>query len=136
MADERDVARIALSLPATSRDPDGFRFFVNGKLFAWSYMERVEAAKPRVRRSDVLVVRVADENEKEFLLATDPGTFFTTAHYDGYPAILARLPEIPIDELEELLTDAWRSRAPRRLVSAFAAKTRDRDRDQDGSPGT
>ncbi|MGI8404167.1 MAG: MmcQ/YjbR family DNA-binding protein [Thermomicrobiales bacterium] len=136
MADERDVARIALSLPATSRDPAGFRFFVDGKQFAWSYMERVEARKPRVRRSDVLVVRVTDETEKEFRLATDPGTFFTTAHYDGYPAIPVRLPENTADEFEALLTGAWRSRAPRRLVSAFATKTRDCDRDQDGSPGT
>ena len=127
MADERDVERIALSLPETAKDPDGFRFFVKGKQFAWSYMERVEPKKPRVRRGDVLVVRVADENEKEFLLATDPGTFFTTAHYDGYPAILVRLPEITVDELEAVLAYAWRSRAPRRLIKGFDATTGDRE---------
>ncbi len=128
MANEEDVEWIALALPATSKDPAGFRFFVSGKQFAWSYMERVELKKPRVRRSDVLVIRVADEHEKDVLLTVDPATFFTTAHYDGYPAILVRLPAIECDELQELLTAAWRHRAPRRLVREFdASVAADRD---------
>jgi hypothetical protein len=64
-------------------------------------------------------VRVAHEVEKQALIASDPETFFTSAHYDGYPAVLVRLPSIGTEELTELLTDAWRSRAPRRLVARF-----------------
>ncbi|MGI8486690.1 MAG: MmcQ/YjbR family DNA-binding protein [Thermomicrobiales bacterium] len=127
MADETDAERIALALPETSSDPDGFRFFVKGKQFPWSYLERAEPKEPGVRRNDILAVRVADEDEKAFLLATDPGTFFTTAHYDGYPAILVRLPEITVDEFEAVLADAWPSRAPRRLVKEFDAMTGDRE---------
>jgi len=121
MADEHDVERIALSLPETSRREGEFRFFVCDKAFAWSYMERVDPKRPRVRRSDVLAVRVDGEERKDALLATAPGTYFITDHYLGYPAILVRLPVIGTGELEELLTDAWRCRAPRRLVKAFDA---------------
>jgi hypothetical protein len=119
MAGEEDVLRVALALPGARQDPNGFRFLVNDKLFAWSYMERVEPKKPRVRRPDVLVVRVADEWDKQGLLSEDPDKFFTTSHYDGYSAILVRLPAVDAVELEGLLIDAWRTRAPRALVAEF-----------------
>ena len=119
MADEEDVRRIALSLPETTQNPQGFGFSVQGKGFAWSYMERIHPKKPRVRRPDVLAVRVADESEKQFLLVADPEKYFTVAHYDGFPAVLARLEKIEAEELEELLIEAWRSRAPRALRVAF-----------------
>ena len=67
-------------------------------------MERVEPKKPRVPRDDVLAVRVANQSEKEMLLKSDPATFFTEPHYNGFPAILVRLPAIDVDELAELLT--------------------------------
>ena len=67
----------------------------------------------------MLAVRVADAGEKEMLLAADPAIFFTEPRYDGYLAVLVRLAAIGVDELEELITDAWRSRAPRALVRAF-----------------
>ena len=117
MANEEDVRRIALSLPETTKDPNNFRFLVREKAFAWSYMERVEPKKPRVRRPDVLAIRVADEWDKQALLAVDSQKFFTTAHYDGFPAVLVRLPMIDVDELEELLLNAWRTRAPRALLA-------------------
>lgn len=122
MATEEDVRRIALSLPHAVQEPNRFRFRVKDKLFAWSYMERVEPKKPRVRRSDVLAVRVADEWDKAGLLTLDGDKFFTTDHYNGYPAVLVRLPLVDVDELEDLLVNAWRCRAPRALVSAYDAQ--------------
>src|SRR5947209_20162003 len=113
MTDKEDFRRIALSLPETNQDQNGSSFSVNSKGFAWFYRERVHPKKPRVLRFDALAVRVANEEEKQFLLVTDPEKYFTTDHYNGYPAVLVRLPKIDIEELEELLTDAWRTRAPR-----------------------
>jgi hypothetical protein len=123
MADQDDVRRIALSLPDTAEDEGHFAFSVrNGakrKGFAWVWMERPESKKPRVPRPDVLAVRVANREEKEMLLAADEPKFFTEPHYNGFPAVLVRLGAIDVDELEEILTDAWRSQAPRKLVRAF-----------------
>jgi hypothetical protein len=92
---------------------------VKEKAFAWSYMERVDPKKPRVRRPDVLAVRVADEWDKQALLAVDSQKFFTTAHYNGFPAVLVRLKTIDANELAELLLNAWRIQAPRALVADF-----------------
>lgn len=122
MADLEDVSRIALALPSTTQT--GSSWAVGDKGFAWTYMERVVEKQPRVERTDVLAVRVANQEEKEMLLASDPEKFFTTPHYNGYPAILVRLPNIDNDELAELLTDAWRSRAPRRMLAEFDAKAK------------
>jgi hypothetical protein len=123
MATEVDVRRIALTLPETSESEDHFGFCVlakgKRKQFAWAWNERVEAKKPRVPRPDVLAVRVVDLEDKEALLASDGETFFTEPHYDGFPAVLVRLPLIGLGELEELLVDAWRCQAPRRLVEAL-----------------
>jgi len=120
MADVDDVRRIALSFPATTQSGSGFG--VNEKGFAWFYQEKVEGQRGRVERRDVLAVRVPNLWEKDALIASDAEKFFTTAHYNGYPAILVRLPAIGTDELTELLTEAWRSRAPRPLVRAFDAE--------------
>jgi hypothetical protein len=123
VADQNDVRRIALSLPDAVESDDGFVFSVldkgKPKGFAWAWNERVEQKKPRVPRADVLVVRVADEDDKQAILASDEEVFFTEPHYNGYPAVLIRLPAIRVDELEELLVDAWMSRAPRALREAF-----------------
>lgn len=123
MADQDDVRRIALSLPETSEGEDHFAFSVrngsNQKGFAWVWMERAEPKKPKAPNPDVLAVRVADQSEKEMLLASDDVKFFTEPHYNGFPAILIRLAEIDADELEELITDAWRCQAPRTLLKAF-----------------
>ena len=112
MVTEADVRRIALALPATTEKPSygtpGFR--VKDKLFA------------RIREEgDVLVVWCEDLGEKAALLAAEPDKFFTTPHYDGHPTVLVRLGAVGVDELRELLTDAWRVRAPRRLVAEFDA---------------
>jgi hypothetical protein len=109
MASDDDVRAIALSLPETEERPSygtpGFR--VKDRLFA------------RIREPGVLVLWVADEGEKDFLLRAEPDKFFTTPHYDGYPSVLVRLGAVDREELRELLTDAWRVRAPKRLADAF-----------------
>jgi hypothetical protein len=120
MADQDDVRRIALSLPGAVEGEDRFGFSVidkgKSKGFAWVWMERVEPKRPRVPRPDVLAVRVAGQGAKEELLAAGEGRFFTEPHYNGFPAMLVRLPAIEEDELRELLTDAWRCQAPKALV--------------------
>ena len=126
MADQEDVRRTALSLPDTSEDPAYFAFGVlnkgKRKGIAWVWAERVEPKKPRVPRPDVVGIRVASESEKEALIAADPDKFFTEPHYNGFPAILVRLPAIDTDELDELLIDAWRLQAPKALVKEYDAK--------------
>jgi hypothetical protein len=120
MADQADVRRIALSLPEVVEGDDHFAFSVlnrgKQKGIAWVWMERVHPRKARVPQPDVLAVRVADEGEKESLLASDPDKFFTEPHYNGFPAVLVRLAAVDEDELRELLTDAWRCQAPKALV--------------------
>lgn len=123
MADEDDVRRIAMSLPETTHED--LSYSVRGKSFAWTYMERVHPKRARVPRPDVLAVRVDGQVEKQALLESDPATYFTTDHYNGYPAVLVRLPEVDADELSELLTDGWRVQAPRSLVKEFDARGRD-----------
>ena len=117
------IAALNGALPATSEAEDRFSFSVANKGkekgFVWAWNQRVEPKKPRVPRSDVVAIRVADRFEKEALLASDETTFFTEPHYNGFPAILVRLPLIGLGELEELIIDAWRSQAPRALVDAF-----------------
>ena len=123
VADQDDVRRIALSLPETVEEEDRFAFSVRngGKRtgFAWVWLERIELGKARAPNAEVIAVRVADQAEKQALLASDPTKFFTEPHYNGYPAVLVRLAAIGADELEELITDAWRCQAPRALVTAF-----------------
>lgn len=123
MATQDEVRRIALSLPETRESPDHFAFSVSvkgkEKGYAWVWMERVEPKKARVPNPDVLAIRVANLEEKEALLATGEAHFFTEPHYNGFPAILVRLPLIDVDELRELLIDGWRCQAPKTLVAAW-----------------
>ena len=118
-----DVHRIALSLPHALQDGTKLRYLVEGgKGFAWTWKKRVEPKRARVEQLDVFGVRVSGEEEKRALIAADPGKFFTEPHYDNYPAVLVRLDAIDDGELSELLTDAWRASAPRRLVAEFDAE--------------
>ena len=116
MADADDVRRLALALPQVVEiDSDGFDFRVADKGFVWSYPER-RPGKPRVIRTDVAVLYVGDEAEKQALLLGEPEFFFTTPGYDGLPLVMLRLAKVGVDRLEELVTDAWRMRAPESLV--------------------
>ena len=113
MADFEDVRAIALSLPETAEDNDAFS--VVGKGFVWPWRERVHPKKKKVKRFDVVALRTDGVAEKETLIKSDPEKFFTEDHYNGYAAVLLRLGAVDADELRELLTDAWRVQAPKRL---------------------
>jgi hypothetical protein len=121
-SDADDVRRIALSLPGASQVEGALRYEVGGKNFTWVWRERIAGQRGRVPQPEVFAVRVADEEEKQVLIASDPEKFFTEPHYNGYPAVLIRLAAIENDELAELVTDAWRIRAPRRLQAELDAK--------------
>jgi hypothetical protein len=119
MADARDVRRLALALPAVEEiDCDGFDFRVGGQGFIWSYPERTPG-KPRVIRSDIAVLYVGDEAEKQALLLGEPALFFAAPGYDGWPLVLLRLAAVDTSRLAELITDAWRMRAPATVADQF-----------------
>ena len=115
MADEDDVRRLALALPQVEEiDCDGFDFRVAGSGFVWSYPERRQG-KPRLIRADIAVLYVGDEAEKQALLLGEPEIFFTAPEYNHGPLVLLRLPAVDAERLAELITDAWRMRAPATL---------------------
>jgi hypothetical protein len=119
-----DVRRIALALPETSeavsRDQRHWR--VKDKLFVWERPLRrgdIEALGADAPDGPILGARVEHLGAKEALLADDAGVFFTTPHFDGYPAILVRLDRITMDDLNEVIVEAWLARAPKRLAKAY-----------------
>ena len=124
MADWNDVDRLARALPGVDESTSyGNRAWkIKDKSFAWERPLRkgdFEALGDAAPDGDILGVRVEHLVAKEALLADEPGVYFTTPHFDGYPAVLVRLGEIEPDELEELLAEAWLCRAPKRLATAF-----------------
>ena len=119
MADADDVRRLAAALPHVEEiDCDGFDFRVGGRGFVWSYPER-RPGEPRLIRMDVAVLFVGDEAEKQALVLGEPDLFFTTPAYDGWPLVMLRLEAVDPQRLAELVTDAWRMRAPDDLVAAL-----------------
>jgi hypothetical protein len=117
MADADDVRRLALALPHVAEiESEGFDFRVADKGFVWSYPER-RPGKRRLIRTDVAVLFVGDEAEKQALVLGEPEVFFTTPGYDGLPLVMLRLAEVDVVRLAELVTDAWRMRAPDALDS-------------------
>ena len=125
MADWEDVRRIALALPDTSerssRDLASWR--VRDKLFVWERPLRpadLRALGDDAPDGPILGARVEHVVAKEALLADAPEVFFTTPHFDGYPAVLVRLDEITADDLEEVIVEAWLVRAPKRLARDYA----------------
>jgi hypothetical protein len=124
MATWDDVRRLALALPETSeRESRGLRGWrVKDKGFVWERpLRRADYAALGDDAPDgpILGARVEHLGAKEALLADDPAVFFTTPHFDGYPAILVRLEPISVEDLEELVTEAWLAAAPKRLAKAF-----------------
>ena len=116
MADDDDVRRIALALPhVVEIESEGFDFRVGNKGFVWSWPER-RPGKPRLIRTDIAVLFVGDEAEKQALLLGEPDVFFTAPGYDGTPLVMLRLAEVDVERLRELMIDAWRMRAPEELV--------------------
>ncbi|RKR92945.1 hypothetical protein BDK92_7434 [Micromonospora pisi] len=116
MADADDVRHLALALPHVAEiDSEGFDFRVADKGFVWSYPER-RPGQPRLIRTDIAVLHVGDEAEKQALLLGEPEIFFTTPAYDGLPLVMLHLAKVDVDRLRELVTDAWRMRAPDALA--------------------
>ena len=112
MADADDVRAIAQSLPGVVEiESEGFDCRAAGKGFVWSWPER-QPGRPRRIRTDVAVLFVGDEAEKQALLLGEPDLFFTAPGYDGLPLVMVRLAAVGVDRLRELVTDAWRMRAP------------------------
>jgi hypothetical protein len=119
-----DVRRIALGLPETSEDlsRDLRHWNVRGKGFVWERPLRrsdLEALGDAAPDGPILGARVEHLVAKEALLADESGAFFTTPHFDGYPAILVRLDEIDVEGLDEVIVEAWLARAPKRLVKEY-----------------
>jgi hypothetical protein len=124
MASWDDVREIALGMPEAtevqSRDMRQWR--VKDKLFVWERPLRrsdLEALGDQAPDGPILGARVEHLVAKDALLADDPGVFFTTPHFDGYPAILVRLEEIALEDLREVIVEAWLARAPKRLVKEY-----------------
>ena len=110
MVDADDVRRIALGLAGVEEiDSDGFDFRVHGHGFVWSYPERVPGRGRRLR-TDIAVLYVGDEGEKQALLLGEPDLFFISGDWDRHPVVLLRLDRVDEARLEELITDAWRMR--------------------------
>jgi hypothetical protein len=119
-----DVRRIALELPETSEgvSRDLRRWTVKDKGFVWERPLRksdYEALGDAAPEGPILGARVEHLVAKEALLADDPNVFFTTPHFDGYPAVLVRLEEIGLDDLRETIVEAWLARAPKRLAERY-----------------
>ena len=129
MASMADLDELALAMPQASKEvsDDGRpSYHVHGKLFCFHRGRRPDAIDPETgeRMEDVLMFRVADLDEKDLLLADDRGLFFTTPHFNGYPAVLMRIPDlarIDRDELRDLVVEAWLTRAQKRLAKAWLA---------------
>ncbi|MBF5029070.1 MULTISPECIES: MmcQ/YjbR family DNA-binding protein [unclassified Micromonospora] len=129
MATWDDVRRIALALPETTERPtydQAPAWRVRDKSFVWERPLRrgeLESLGDAAPDGPILGARVPDLGAKEALIADDPAVYFTTPHFDGYPAVLVRLDRIGVDELTELVTEAWYARAPKRLATAHRAET-------------
>jgi hypothetical protein len=124
VASWEDVARIVAQLPETA-EPTPRNWRVRKKLIVWERPLRKadrEALGADAPDGDILGARVADEGVKFALISDEPGVYFTTPHFDGYPAGLVRLTEIGVAELTELITDAWLAQAPKTLAKAFLAE--------------
>jgi hypothetical protein len=124
MATWEDVRRHALALPGASEEVKRgtSSWNVNGKGFVWERPLRASDLKALGKSAPagaILGVRTADLEMKDVLLASDPAVFFTTPHFDGYPAVLVRLGKITSPKLKAVVVEAWLTRAPKKLATAY-----------------
>ena len=130
MATMADLDELALAMPETTKEvsEDGRpSYHVHGKLFCLHRSPRPDAIDPGTgeRMDDVLMFRVDGLDEKELILADDRGVYFTTPHFNGYPAVLVRIPDlahIDREELRDLVAGAWLTRAQKRVAKAWLAE--------------
>jgi hypothetical protein len=126
----KDLDELALAMPQATKEAseDGRpSYSVHGKFFCFHRRPRPDAVDPDTgeRLDDVLVFRVADQGEKDAMLADDRGVFFTTPHWNGYAAVLVRIPDlarIDRDELRDIVGEAWLTRAQKRVAKAWLAE--------------
>ena len=129
MADWADVRRIVASLPETSEEQRGsgaLSWRVKDKSLAWERPLRkgdLAALGDAAPDGDILGVRVPDLGAKEAILRDNDGAIFTIPHFEGYPAVLVEMDKVEVGELEELIVEAWLSRAPTKLVKAYLAES-------------
>ena len=125
-----DLDTMALALPQTTKgvsDDGRPAYRVHGRLYCCQRGRRPDAIDPDTgeRMDDVLMFRVADQDVKELLRADDRGLYFTTPHFDGYPAVLIRIPQLQRldrEELADLVAEAWLTRAQKRVAKAWLAE--------------
>jgi hypothetical protein len=130
MATMADLDALAMAMPLVTKEvsDDGRpSYHVHGKLFCFHRSRRPDAIDKATgeRLDDVVMFRVADQDEKELLLGSRPEVFFTTPHFNGYPAVLTRIPQLALldrDELRDLVVDAWLTRAQKRVAKAWLAE--------------
>ena len=125
----KDLDELALAMPEATREVEDGRptYQVHGKMFCFHRRPRPDAVDSETgeRLEDVLVFRVADLGVKEMLVADARGIYFTTPHWNGYSAVLMRIPDLERldrDELRDLVEEAWLTRAQKRLAKAWVAK--------------
>ena len=128
MATWDDVQRIALALPETSErtSRDNRQWRVKDKLFVWERPLRakeIDALGADAPDGPILAARVEHLVAKEALRADDPRVYFTTPHFDGYAAILVQLDRITVEDLTEVIVEAWLARAPKRLAKAYVEQS-------------
>lgn len=130
MATWDDVSRLALELPEAVEGTDAsgmYKWTVHDKHFAWERplrkrdLEELGAAAPA---GPILGAKVAGLDDKRGLIGSNPAVFFTVPHFDGYPAVLVLIEKVSLDQLEEVLADAWLCRAPKRMAAAFLSASR------------
>jgi hypothetical protein len=132
MATMADLDELALALPQTTKrvSADGRpEYRVHDKLFCCHRSRRKDAVDPQTGEvlDDVLMFRVADLDLKELFLADARDVFFTTAHFDGYPAVLLRIGSLGLldqEELGDLVAEAWLTRAQKRVAKAWLERQR------------
>jgi hypothetical protein len=130
MATMADLDRLAMAMPETTKEvaDDGRpSYHVHGKMYCFHRSRRPDAVDPDTgeRMDDVLMFRVADEGVKELLLSDGRGIYFTTPHFNGYPAILMRIPslkQLDRQELADLVAESWLTRAQKRVAKAWLAE--------------
>jgi hypothetical protein len=124
-----DLDALAMAMPQTTKEvsDDGRpSYLVHGKMYCFHRSRRPDAVDPDTgeRMSDVLMFRVADLEEKEVILSDGRRLFFTTPHFDGYPAVLLRIPDLAQldrNELRDTVAEAWLTRAQKRVAKAWLA---------------
>jgi len=122
-----DVRRLALALPETTErvSRGNCQWRVRDKLFVWERPLRrsdLDALGDQAPTGPIVAARVEHLVAKDAVIASDPGVFFTTPHFDGYAAVLARLDLLSGDDLEEFVTEGWLARAPSRRVEEFLSE--------------